>query len=653
MTSLDWMGVQSTNIISIITAFLILNVMLTLFITHRFLEERRKNRIAAKSSVDEISVLIDYLLTQFQNTKNYNQSSDPGHKPLSREVVHLRSAYLKIEEKALAHRIGSSQYWQYLNENLLKLVKILFPHAVKKNDEVAALEARIAGLKDRVKRIPNDKNNAVIEQHKNRTIASLDGITAQHVEKRFDKTTLESKLRKLETVLDVFENPEARKAYLIKKKQRHYFSRSDQQIDQLNALSKENFNDVESLHQKMGESDILDDELHKFKTENEKLSQQISQLKSELSKFQDRMRLVDSADEFSDREKPRITAAELTDITDELIKANEDEIERLRDVIANQRTSIIQMEENLGTLGTPDQTAPFSHQTEIDSLQRCIKESEICINMLERELDDLKAHIVAIQGSDMFDFSEAESEELSNEVKQLRAEIENSRSQLGNYEQLLSYTTEALTASSIEDISLLVYETIAGLSFSPQLLIKSPDRTLELSPQGALQTREKVLISNMQINEINPGNGGQLSFRFLNIAGIIRPADSGVIDDADQQIILKTLQITNKIISLLTQAQKGKLHNKARDETINSIKHIYSDLDKMIEDHDGKADRIINRNFKQILDIARVKGMTATQVAGVHTIEQETIQQLRAANTLRLKARKRFLALMKTLEDAQ
>ncbi len=652
MLNLDGTEWQTSEVIWIVTAFLMLNILVTLVITHRLLEERRKNRLASKSPpIDQTSVLLDFIQTQFQNTKSYNQSLDTTRKPLNREVVHLRSAYLKIEEKAIAHRIGSSQYWHYLNDNLLKLVKILFPHAVKKNDEIAALEARIAGLKDRVLAISHGNSNPGIEQHKARAIASLEGITAQHIEKRFDASTLEAKLRKLENVLDVFEDPEARRSHLIQKRQKQYIARSEQQIGLLSALTKENFNGIESLHKKLGSSEAVAGELHKFKAENEQLSQQIAQLKSELSSFQNKIQMAGTSSDSSEDKKLRATAIQLTDITDELIKANELEIERLRDVIANQRVSMVQMEDNLQLMDAKSRDSTLDRPAEIESLQRCIKESEICINMLENELNELRTHVNSVQGGKLFDFSEAESEELSNEVRHLREEIESSRSQLGNYQQLLAYSLEALTASSTEDISLLLYETISGLQHSSHLLVKSPERTLELSPQGSLAVREKVMINNMQIGEVNPGQGGRLYFRMLNIAGIVQSLTRDTMNESEQQFILQMLNTTDKVISLLNQAHKGKLQTRMRDEAVNSIRHICSDMDEMIKEQEEISERLIKRNFKQILELARARGMSGTQVASFQGIAQETLKQLGAANTLRLKSRKRFLSLMSELEE--
>jgi hypothetical protein len=77
---------------------------------------------------------------------------------------------------------------------------------------------------------------------------------------------------------------------------------------------------------------------------------------------------------------------------------------------------------------------------------------------------------------------------------------------------LMEFVKQALQASSLEDISLLIYESITNLNYMPSIIVRGPERSLELAPHNSVSVRDKVLINNMQINEINPGNSGQLSF---------------------------------------------------------------------------------------------------------------------------------------------
>lgn len=643
---------QSNEAIYGLVTFFIVNVIINLFLINKYFEEKRKNRILNKSIPSVERNIISFLSSQFTRTKSHNRNVTRTEDKLHKEVIHLRSAYLKIEEKAVSKKIDSPQYWRYIDENLIKLVKIIFPQFISNNNEVAELEKKIALLKDRITKIPNRSGNQKVEQDKARAIASLEQIRAQQRSGGHNRGTVQKKLKKLESIIDIFEDPESRKNYLIQKKKKNYLKNSDDHVNQLSELSQQNADSISRFEKSITTPNEISDELSRFKDENNTLSNQVIQLKSELNSFRGRMTISDPNESFIDQGERKHHPLEMSDITDELIESNEREIDRLRDVIANQRHSIFEMEESLNNLSKLNVDDDSGHNEEIEKLKRCIHESEICITMLETELDELKEDLARFRENASNDLSPEESEVLSEEVNQLKAEIEQSRHQISAFEQLSLYMDRVLSASSIEDVSLLVYETITSLNYTPQLLIKSPERTIELSPHGAIPVREKVTINNMQIEETDPRSNGDLSFRFMKIAGIISPPLETDSSEEDKKLIIKILKATDKVLTLLTHAQKSKQYAKVRDETINSIKHVSYDLDKMIEEHGKKAKNIISRNFQQISDIARARGMTASQVAAIRSIEQETIRQVEAANTLRLKSRKGFLQLIQTIEDA-
>lgn len=651
MFSLDPANMQSNEAIFGLIAFFILNVMIHLFLVNKLLEEKRKNRILNKSAATPETSIIGFLSSQFSKTKSHNRSLANSAAQLAKDVVHLRSAYLKIEEKAIAKHIDSPEYWKYINENLLKLVKIIFPQSVGNYNEVAELERKVALLKERITSIPNSSKNKKVEQHKARAIASLEHIRAQPKDPNYNRATFQKQLHKLESIVEVFESPEKRREHLIQKKQTQYLERSEKHADQLASISRRSSESVAAFESSIESSDELVEELSRFKGENQTLAQQITQLKAELKAFKERMPSQDAVAHFIEHGEKSTGTYDLNDITDELIESNEKEINRLRDVIANQRSSIFEMEESLASLERFNQHDNVDQKTEMEKLKRCIQESEICISMLEQELDELKEDLsqLRVKGPGG-DISAAESEALSDEVRQLKSEIEESHNQISAFEQLNRFIGQALSASSVEDVALLLYETIVSLNYAPQLLIKSPERILELTGQGSMSVRDKVVINNMQVGEVNPGAKGQLNFRFMQLAGMVNPPPAIDIDDKDQRLILKILKISDKIITLLLHVHKGRQHAKLRDETVNSIKHVSYDLDKLIEENSKSLKKVVARNFQQISDMARVRGMTATQVAAIHSIEQETLKQIETASSLRLKARKDFLKLIQSVE---
>jgi hypothetical protein len=175
---------------------------------------------------------------------------------------------------------------------------------------------------------------------------------------------------------------------------------------------------------------------------------------------------------------------------------------------------------------------------------------------------------------------------------------------------------------------------------------------MELAPQSSVSVRDKVLINNMQINEINPGNDGQLSFRFLNIGGIVRPATGEKLHADDQTHIIEIMRIGDRILNYLATNSKVKTSAKNLDTTANLIKQTSLEMDKMLDENAKKTKKLVSGNFSQLQNMARAKGLGATHIASFHAVEQETLRQLEAENTLRLKLRKQFLALLNHVENS-
>jgi hypothetical protein len=384
------------------------------------------------------------------------------------------------------------------------------------------------------------------------------------------------------------------------------------------------------------------------------LNLHVDQLKKELKAFQERIGAYDTPTLFIENNGDKTdNNRDMADLSDEILQANEKEIERLHDVISNQRKSIMEMEESLQSLGHLTESENSVHKSEVEKLRRCIQESEICISMLEKELEDLKTDLHNIRAArEEHGITLAETTQLDDELSSIKTELEKTVDKNQRSEALLEFVREALQASSLEDISLLIYENITSLNSTPSIIVKGPERSLELGPQNAVSVRDKVLINNMQINEINPGSSGQLSFRFLNIAGIVRPAAGEELHGDDQTHIIEIMRVADRIINYLASNIKVRSSAKSLDATINLIKQNSFEMDKMLDDYAKKAKKLVSSNFSQLQDAARAKGLGATHIASFGAIEQETLRQLEAENTLRLKMRKQFLTLLNQLENS-
>lgn len=646
---------ESGDAIFGLVAFFVLNIIINLFLINKIFEERRRNRHLARNKSDPQQTIKDFLDEQHSKTRSHNRSLSDTVK-LEKAVVSLRAAYMKIESKALAYKVNSPSYWQYLNEQIPKLIKAALPQMLHKDTEIKELQNKINLLKDKISLIPAKDNTSGVNEKKAKVIHLLDNIAQQHVHGGGDRARLKKQVQKIEHLVHLFEDPKLRKQYTLQKRQRSYLKKSQKHLNSLHDSYVINEANIHSMEQSLASAknvDAMEHELKRFKSENSKLNVHVEHLKKELKAFQSRLGNQDTPTLFIENNSSKKPAdRDMHDLSDEILQANEKEIDRLRDVINNQRSSILQMEESLQHLEQLTVSENSVQKSEIDKLKRCIQESEICISMLEKELEDLKNDLHNIRANrEEHGITLAETSQLDDELNSIKTELEKAVDKNQRSDALLDFVKEALQASSLEDISLLIYENITSLNYMPSIIVKGPERNLELAPQNSVSVRDKVLINNMQINEINPGNNGQLSFRFLNIAGMVRPAAGEELHGDDQTHIVEIMQISDRIINYLATNVKVKTSAKSLDTTANLIKQTSFEMDKMLEEYAKKTKKLVSGNFSQLQDMARAKGLGATHIASFNAVEQETLRQLEAENTLRLKLRKQFLTLLNQMEN--
>lgn len=638
-----------------LVAFFVLNVIINLFLINKIFEERRRNRHLTRGQSKPLQTIKEFLDDQLSKTRSHNRSLKDKIK-LEKSVIYLRAAYMKVESNALSFQIDSPSYWQYLNEQILKIIKAALPQMLHKDREVLDLQHKISLLKDKISLIPTKDNTPAVKEKKAKVVGLLENINKQHLHGGGDRARLKKQVQKIEHLVHLFEDPKLRKHYTLQKRQKSYLKSSQKHLNSLHDNYVINEANIHSMKKSLAGSDnvaALEHELERFKSENGMLNLHVDQLKKELKNFQARLGAQDTPTLFIETQAEKKTAdRDMYDLSDEILQANEKEIDRLRDVISNQRRSIMEMEESLQHLEQLTESENSVHKSEIDKLKRCIQESEICISMLEKELEELKSDLHNIRiNREEHGITLAETTQLDDELSSIKTELERAVDKNQRSDALLEFVKESLQAGSLEDISLLIYENITSLNYMPSIIVRGPERSLELGPQNSVSVRDKVLINNMQVNEINPGNSGQLSFRLLNIAGIVRPAAGEELHSDDQTHIIEIMRVADRIIHHLANNQKVKSSARNLDATVNQIKQASFEMDKMLDDYTKKSKKLVSANFSQLQDMARAKGLGATHIASFNAVEQETLRQLEAENTLRLKLRKQFLALLNHLEN--
>lgn len=627
--------------------FFVINVIVNLYLMNKVFDERKKNRLLQRQTLNPIEIVKQHLNNEHKKTKTLNLSTYQ----LDKRAFSVRLGYTKIESQALNKELDSEDYWQFLNENLMRLLKITFPSEHQKNTEKAELNKQIDRLKNRIETLPAPNKKGGLKRH------AIEAISQYHERLNSSKLPLadtQKKLDKLKQIMDLFENPEKRKKYISAKIKNSYAKKSQKHLSAIHSNQKRNASNIESFEAEIApqnKTQQLMREVERFKNENKSLQEHIAGLQKDLHKIS--IALPDNqtpeafitdditeADDDGDR------------ISDELLDANEKEIDRLRDVVSNQRKSILEMERSLREL---EQSAPSNNeeqQSQIEKMKRCIQESETCITMLEKEIDLLKSNLAELRQSKDSTMNDLELEHLNEELINTQKELQHQSSKQTQYDALFNFLNEVMAATSIEDISLLIYESITTLNYQPHILLKSADRTLIISKSGDISVRDKVLINNMMPNEVNPGRSGQISFRFRNLAGIIRPNDlSGDGSENDQEYLLQLLRLTDQITQLAVKAHKSVTTTKIRDSAIDGVKKTSLNIDQLVDDQANRIQKLVKGNFEHILDVARVKGLNASMIASISQIEQETLKQMANESTLKLKLRRQIVGLLNELEE--
>lgn len=648
-----------TNLVYGVVAFIIANTMVCLYLLNKYLEEKRKNRLLRNTQSEPMSKLKDYLEQQFSATKKYNATAPKT--PLHKEVIALRSAYLKIEREALNAQIESRLYWKTLNINLYKLVKILMPQLFSREAEVKNMEEKIALMKQRISKLPIDPNDKKAQEYQVRAMASLDQFADRFRHAGDAQKRIGGYVDKMKNVVELFEDPSKRKTFIDKKRQLTYIERSKNELNTLEHNTHKNSGSITRIQETLddsGNASNLKEELQRFQTENKKLNDYVTNLKKQIKNSQ--MHLESSGADFEST-GANLDKLNLHEVSDEILEANEREIDRLRDIINKQRASIYSMEGALTNL-TPltdelndgeTETQRSSRAGEIDQLKQCIQESEVCIEMLEKELELLKWDLDQLRHPEETEggISGAETEHLSQELDQVKSELDQVVNRSNQQEQLLNFVSEALNAKSLEDISLLIYEAIVSLNFTPSLIIKLPNKNVDVTGHGTMATRDKVMIDNMRIDEVNPNANGDLALRFLHIGGILRPGEWHDNAADDHEYLVQLIKMADRLIHNIIQTQKSKTTNRVIHDCVNNLKQTSYDLDKLLENQCVRTKSMISTTIGQIQDIARSKGMGASNIASFRAIEQETLQQLDADKSVRLRVRKKFLALVNDMES--
>ena len=337
----------------IIIVLLTFSLLANFFIFFIKISQKNKKNNILKARDDSVE---SYLEDQSRKSKAFYKSDcDNNDIFVEQKVLALRMAYMNIERKAYAKLKNKKEYWEILNERLLKLLNIFLPKLFIREEKVKALENRIALFKDRLSKISNLDEKRYSELF----IKIMDKY---HLNLS-DQETIDQVVDKLERVIIEDESIEGKRFFKELDRFDKNVKYGDKAIDDLLSaldsqhsyldLSKNSMmNDSqfcennESFVSKENYQEVID-LLDKIQQENDHLREVSESLREKWSGFVDRgKRSIHNATIMIHEGKSNFNqfSSELKDISDDALYFAESEVERLRDKMVLQESEIKELE---------------------------------------------------------------------------------------------------------------------------------------------------------------------------------------------------------------------------------------------------------------------------------------------------------------------
>ena len=634
---------------------LIFSILTNLYFINSGLQRKISKRAFNKEFPQHLK---KFLLGQAQKTEDARRHNERKH--LSKGVISLRNAYLKIEAKAINQTIDSKAYWNLINSNVQKLLDILVEQ--KKSRPLLAIEEKIAKIREKIALSPPSKSTKNV-------LESLEKFHSACVSNSNNPAKIAHYSEKLEQLLSKLDSAAYRK--LTEKAHIHdtYSQSSNKTIEDFKGHIEQSNASLKNL------SDINPDDydfsLQAFNKNNTDIIESVDKFERNIERINNSNRNTKTAIITSSNNEIKNANSELDELSEQIQQENEEEIERLRQIIKGQKNIIVELEDSISTIEETQPTTTPSNITEgrttpqqdkntdIKQLKLSLRDAEFCIDTLEKELETLKTnhqhHKEHPKDEPVTEpLSNTHLASLENTISQLKGEISEAHDIHDLNTSIMNFISECLDASSVEDISLSIYQTLGDLGWSSGLFISGGARTLEIDPSGLLKDREKMLIKNMQIDEVDSQNAGKtIRFHYMHISGKLVTVDPQSSTNEKHGAILNLLKTTDKIIGRMKSDQNYKKQRKVIQESSNNIKKIAHEVDQTIDTINKRTKDSVSNGFGQIQDIARSKGLKASQIASFKNLEQQTLNEIAADNSLRLKVKKQFLVILKNLEDGE
>jgi len=608
---------------------------------------------------DSTTHIREFLKRQAAETKGFINGDDRTIK-LNSKVIALRTAYLNIENKAINHTISSDDYWSNIDDKLTRLLEMFLPQLFGRESKIKEIEVRMELLKDRIRKLTNDNN-----ENPPSPIHTLNTIKKTLKDNVTDNEKQNNIVSKIESIVDSYENISSGDKQRIKLLLKEFLEGTSEPLNELNAVATQQrsyLTEIDSAQDRYAEADNAQlRDFHKnansLKDENDRLTDEIGSLQKRIgaiSKSGDSAAVITITDSASSGDFD----TEIDAATNSINELHSNETFRLRGIISDQKRSIRNMEDTIRILDGKSKISEGARDASLEfisKLKQNMKESETCIVTLESEIEQLREKLSARKSSGVESTAPLQDDaaaDLNRELNEVNDDINSSEKKRKADKLLLDFLHYLLDANSLEDASLLLYQTLADCSCKANIIVNAGNKKIELSPNGTVNNRDKMVLSSMQPGEVNISpKKTRIMFNYRNVAGLLEPDGDGVEYSELQAVILSVIKVFNKSAEKIGAYQKGKSSQKETQIQINNIKKVALEVDKNMKDLMQRSKQSLEIGAVQYQDIARSQGMNDDALSAFDQITEQLKQSLAADEVIRVQVRKQFMKIVGMMEN--
>lgn len=589
------------NLIYSLLGLLIISLIVNLSYINKKLYDKIKHRHQKNHDLDVRSFLND----QIFETKNNDNLL------LEKKVKSLRSAYLHIEKRGLSYKLNTDDHFRFVNQKVQSLYEI-FRRVGNSNHIIEDIKKKIQIIKIYTNKLSDSQAKANIDK----CLIKCEQACAQHSQ---HGAGLEKTNKSLTKVILRLTNTNSKLFNHRNKASETFIQNSKNALSDLEMISQ--LNSPTTTAKNRESLSEYDKNRSKIKKGVQRYKNLIQKAENEIDNVRENAALSPNRNTDSDQQK-------IADISDEIIEENSLEIDRLKKVINDQRTIIRDLEDySLSNDGGNSE----AHNKTREFLERDLKDAEFCIETLENELQSLRGSM-KISESDLEPEKDREKNTtnlLNNTIEQMEQQLDSLSEEKDKDKIIIDFLYESADAMSIEDLSLLIFQTMSDLGYQTSLIFFAENRTIDVSSSKQLTKQRKIALINMQPGESNTSDGHrELNFRMRNFAGLISQNSYQKMSVKEQNQLFPLLSGVDRILHRLKTIQSAKNTEKKIGEFANTVKILISDIDEILDKDLKQLNTSVSTHFSRTNDLMKLKGANPAIISSIRNAELEIVNEI-------------------------